>query len=270
MYLNKAVQRNLEKLRADGCMIAEPGAGELACGTSGPGRLPEPPEIVDRVAYTLTPKDFIGKRILVTAGPTHEALDPVRFITNPSSGKMGFAIARAAEHRGACVTLISGPVNLPDPANIKVVRVKTAAEMAQAVFDRMEKADIIIKSAAVSDYRPKDVAPQKIKKGDEETILTLVKNQDILKELGRRKTHQFLVGFAAETEELEKNASKKLAEKNLDIIVGNLVNHPGSGFGTDTNQVTLFYRSGIRESLPAMEKEAVAHLLLDKIRDAKG
>ena len=132
----------------------------------------------------------------------------------------------------------------------------------------MENADIIIKSAAVSDYRPKDVAPQKIKKGDEETILTLVKNQDILKELGRRKTHQFLVGFAAETEELEKNASKKLAEKNLDIIVGNLVNHPGSGFGTDTNQVTLFYRSGTKESLPAMEKEAVAHLLLDKIRDA--
>ena len=266
MYLNKAVQRNLEKLRADGCIIAEPGAGELACGTSGPGRLPEPPEIVDRVAYALTPKDFIGKRILVTAGPTHEALDPVRFITNPSSGKMGFAIARAAEHRGACVTLISGPVNLPDPANIKVIRVKTAAEMAQSAFEQMENADIIIKSAAVSDYRPKDVAPQKIKKGDEETILTLVKNQDILKELGRRKTHQFLVGFAAETEELEKNASKKLAEKNLDIIVGNLVNHPGSGFGTDTNQVTLFYRSGIKESLPAMEKEAVAHLLLDKIK----
>ena len=264
MYQHPAVQRNLETLKSDGCTILDPASGLLACGT-GPGRLPEPPDIVDRIAHALTPKDFIGKRVLVTAGPTREFFDPVRYISNPSSGKMGFAIARAAEHRGASVTLVAGPVNLPDPPNIAVIRVTTAEEMAQAVFDKMEGSDIIIKSAAVSDYRPKDIADHKIKKGDEENILILSKNQDILKALGQRKKHQILVGFAAETQALEANASKKLAEKNLDMIVGNLVNVSGSGFGTDTNQVTLFYRNGTKESPPVMEKEAVANMILDRI-----
>ncbi len=268
MYQSKAMQRNLELLRSDGCMIIEPSAGELACGTTGPGRLPEPPEIVDRLKACLTIKDLKGKRVLVTAGPTREAIDPVRFISNPSSGKMGFAIARAAEHRGAEVILVSGPVTLSDPLNIKVLRVQSAEEMAETVFSFADQADIIIKTAAVSDYRPKEVADQKIKKGDEEMVLTLQKNPDILRELGaRKKDHQILVGFAAETQELEINAGKKLAEKNLDIIAGNLVNHPGSGFGTDTNQVTLFFRNGTKEQLPAMEKEAVAHLLLDRVKD---
>jgi phosphopantothenoylcysteine decarboxylase/phosphopantothenate--cysteine ligase len=265
MYQHHTVRKNIETLTANGCMISEPSAGSLACGTSGPGRLPEPPEILDRIAYALTPKDFIGKRVLVTAGPTREFFDPVRYISNPSSGKMGFAIARAAEHRGASVTLVSGPVNLPDPPNINIIRVTTAEDMAQAVFHKMENSDIIIKSAAVSDYRPKDIAAHKVKKGDEENILILSKNQDILKALGQKKTHQILVGFAAETQELEANASKKMAEKNLDMIVGNLVNVSGSGFGTDTNQVTLFYRNGTKECPPVMEKESVANMILDRI-----
>jgi len=270
MYQSKAMQRNLEILESDGCMIIEPSAGELACGTSGPGRLPEPPDILDRLKACLTSKDLKGKHVLVTAGPTREAIDPVRFISNPSSGKMGFAIARAAEHRGAEVILVSGPVTLSDPLNIKVIKVQTAEEMAETVFSLADAADIIIKTAAVSDYRPKEVANQKIKKADEEMLLTLQKNPDILRELGRRKKdHQILVGFAAETQELEMNAGKKLAEKNLDIIAGNLVNHPGSGFGTDTNQVTLFFRNGTKEQLPAMEKDAVAHLLLDRVSRLK-
>jgi phosphopantothenoylcysteine decarboxylase / phosphopantothenate---cysteine ligase len=268
MYQSKAMQRNLEILESDGCIIVEPAAGELACGTSGPGRLPEPPDILDRLKACLTSKDLKEKKVLVTAGPTREPIDPVRFISNPSSGKMGFAIARAAEYRGAEVILVSGPVTLSAPINVKVLKVRTAEEMAETVFSLAEQADIIIKTAAVSDYRPKEVANQKIKKGDEEMVLTLQKNPDILRELGRRKkTHQILVGFAAETQELEMNAGKKLAEKNLDIIVGNLVNHPGSGFGTDTNQVTLFFRNSTKEQLPAMEKDAVAHLLLDRVKE---
>lgn len=267
MYLSQPVQKNLETLASYGYVIAEPGAGELACGTTGPGRLPDPPEILDRLICCLTPKDLKGKKVLVTAGPTREAIDPVRFISNPSSGKMGYAVARAAEHRGATVVLVAGPVNLPNPINVAVVKVTTAQEMASAVFEHIEQSDIIVKTAAVSDFRPKEAAKQKIKKGDEdETVLLLLKNQDILKELGRRKKdHQILVGFAAETEELERNSGKKLTEKNLDMIAGNLVNHPGSGFATDTNQVTLFYRNGAKEPLSAMGKDEVAHILLDRV-----
>jgi phosphopantothenoylcysteine decarboxylase/phosphopantothenate--cysteine ligase len=267
MYLSRPVQKNLEMLASYGYVITEPGAGELACGTTGPGRLPEPPEILDRLICCLTPKDLKGKKVLVTAGPTREAIDPVRFISNPSSGKMGYAVARAAEHRGAGVVLIAGPVNLTDPINVTVLKVSSAQEMAAAVFNYMEQSDIIVKTAAVSDFRPKEAAKQKIKKGEkDEATLFLVKNQDILKELGRRKKDgQILVGFAAETEELERNAGKKLEEKNLDMIAGNLVNHPGSGFATDTNQVTLFYRNGTKEPLSAMGKDEVAHILLDRV-----
>jgi len=206
-----------------------------------------------------------GKRILVTAGPTREFIDPVRFISNPSSGKMGFAVARAAEQRGGDVVLITGPTSLPDPNNVTVVRVDTARDMALAVFDHMEQSEIIIKAAAVSDYRPKAPCEQKIKKEKDELVLSLEKTQDILKEVGRRKKDRILVGFAAETENLEAYAEKKLVEKNLDIIVGNLVGRPASGFGVDTNTVTLFYRDGTKEAIPEMQKHDVAHILLDRI-----
>jgi phosphopantothenoylcysteine decarboxylase / phosphopantothenate---cysteine ligase len=265
MYQSRPVQRNLDILRADGYVIVEPRSGQLACGTIGPGRLPEPDDILDRLVWLLTPKDLAGKHVLVTAGPTVESIDPVRFISNPSSGKMGFCVARAAEYRGARVTLISGPTHLPDPINVQPIRVKSAREMADAVFDHMAAADIIVKTAAVADYRPKNQRLQKIKKDAEDLTLSLEKTTDILKRLGQEKTHQIIVGFAAETENLETNAQKKLTSKNLDIIVGNMVGQPDSGFGTDTNTVTFFYRDGSREVLPTMEKEAVAHLLFDRI-----
>ena len=267
MYESPAVQRNLEILRRDGYYVLEPGSGELACGTTGPGRLPEPEVILDRLVGRLSPKDFKDKRVLVTAGPTQEPFDPVRFISNPSSGKMGFSVARAAEQRGAKVTLITGPSHLPDPLNVNVIRVRTAEEMARNVFKHMEDNHIIIKTAAVSDFKPKEEAGQKIKKGDGRLKVEMQKTRDILKELGLRKKDQVLVGFAAETEDLEKNAKKKLAEKNLDIIAANLLGHPGSGFGTDTNSVTLLYRDGRKEALPQMEKDEVAHVLLDRIAE---
>jgi len=266
MFESRPVQRNLEALAADGYFVIEPESGKLACGATGPGRLPEPEDILDRLVWCLTPKDLNGKQVLVTAGPTREPIDPVRFISNPSSGKMGYSIARASEHRGAKVILISGPCHLPDPINVTTVRVQTAEEMADAVFKHMEKSDIIIKSAAVSDYRPKVLETQKIKKEKkDEMLLSLQKNQDILRELGRRKNRQVLVGFAAETEDLEKNAKTKLSEKNLDVIVGNLVGPSDSGFGADTNKVTLFYKDGTKEAFLKMEKDAVAHLILDRV-----
>jgi phosphopantothenoylcysteine decarboxylase/phosphopantothenate--cysteine ligase len=265
MFESRAVQRNLETLRADGHFIVAPESGTLACGTTGPGRLPEPEDIVDRIAYYLSTKDLKDKKILVTSGPTREPVDPVRFISNPSSGKMGFAVARAAEYRGGAVTLITGPTHLPDPNNVKVIRIQTAREMARAVFENVEHSDIIIKTAAVSDYRPKDPATQKIKKEKGELVLYLERTQDILKEIGRRKKDQILVGFAAETENLEQHAETKRVEKNLDIIVGNIIGEPSSGFGADTNKVTLFYKDGTQEPLPVMGKDAVAHILLDRI-----
>lgn len=269
MYESRPVQRNLQILRSDGFIIAEPESGDLACGTKGPGRLPEPADILDRLISCLTVKDMRGKQVLVTAGPTREPVDPVRFVSNPSSGKMGYAIARAAEQRGGKVVLVTGPTNLPDLLNVTMIRVKTAEEMAEAVFDYMEQSDIIIKTAAVADYRPKSPAEQKIKKGEDEKILALEKNQDILQELGRRKKDQILVGFAAETEELEKNAGLKLTKKNLDLIAGNLVGSSYSGFEADTNQVTLFYRDGKKEPLSVMKKDEVAHILLDRILGLK-
>ena len=265
MFESKAVQRNLEILRSDGYFVIDPDSGSLACGTTGPGRLTEPHDILDRTVFYLTPKDLKDKKILITAGPTREPIDPVRFISNPSSGKMGFAVARAAEYRGAKVTLITGPTNLLDPNNVAVIRVNTAKEMTLAVLDNFENYDIIIKTAAVSDYRPKDYAEQKLKKDNDELVLSLERTQDILKEISRIKKEQVLVGFAAETEHLERHAEQKMAEKKLDIIVGNIVGHPDSGFGADTNTVTLFYKGGTKENLPKMPKDDVANLLLDRI-----
>ncbi|MFW5637107.1 MAG: bifunctional phosphopantothenoylcysteine decarboxylase/phosphopantothenate--cysteine ligase CoaBC [Thermodesulfobacteriota bacterium] len=268
MYQHPSVQRNLDRLKTDGHRVLEPGAGQLACGTVGPGRLPEPEQILDRLIARLTPKDLAGKRVLVTAGPTREFIDPVRFISNPSSGKMGFAVAAAAEHRGAEVTLVTGPTRLSDPADIRTIRVVSAREMAEAVFDHFEAADIIIKTAAVSDYSPRETADHKIKKGAEEMDLVLQKNIDILRTLGgRKRPNQFLAGFAAETQDLRENACKKMVEKNLDLIVGNLVGNPDSGFSADTNRVTLFYPNREKEPLEIMDKASVAHRILDRIME---
>jgi len=267
MYQNNAVQHNLNTLKNRGYQIVDPGSGLMACGTTGPGRLPEPVEILDALITSLTEKDLSGKHILITAGPTREHFDPVRYISNPSSGKMGFAIAKAAAQRGATVTLVSGPSELPDPCQVQVIRVVSAREMADAVLARFDQTDAVIKTAAVSDYRPKVQSDHKIKKGSEELTLTLEKTQDILKELGKRKNDQVLVGFAAETQELPTHARQKLLEKQLDIIVGNLVGEKGSGFGSETNKVTLFYSNGASESLALMPKDTVAGIILDRVAE---
>ena len=265
MYQHPAVQRNIQTLVDDGYVIVEPGAGDLACGTVGPGRLPEPAQILDRVIACLTPKDLLDRRVLVTAGPTREPIDPVRFVSNPSTGKMGYAVARAAEHRGASVTLVTGPSELPVPANVTALHVTTAEEMARAVLKCADTSEIVIKTAAVSDYRPVTVADKKVKKGENLTNLQLEKTDDILKQLGRKKQNRVLVGFAAETEDLDQNAQQKLTDKNLDIIAGNLIGDPDSGFASDSNRVTLYFRDGTREAVPEMEKEAVAHILLNRV-----
>lgn len=265
MFESAAVQRNLELLRNDGGLIVEPDAGELACGTVGPGRLPEPEEIVEAITRRLAPNDLEGKRVLVSAGPTREIIDPVRYISNPSSGKMGLAIARAANLRGARVTLVTGPTHLKPSFGVQAIQVTTASEMAEAIFEKYEDSDIIIKTAAVADYRPISQESQKIKKENSALTLHLEKTTDILKELGQRKKNQALVGFAAETQDLEQNATQKMEKKNLDLIVGNLIGPSASGFGSDTNIVTFFYRDGTSEQIPLMEKEALAHLLLDRI-----
>ena len=265
MYENRAVQRNLDILEGDGYHLVEPGVGEMACGTTGPGRLTEPATIVDRVKAALMPKDLVGKRFLISAGPTREAIDPVRYISNRSSGKMGYEIARAAEYRGAQVTLVSGPVSLAAPVGVERISVTSVDEMASEIFSRLEASDAIIKVAAVADYRPKVRSTQKIKKKSDEMSIELAKNIDILKELGGRKSDQILVGFAAETQDLSENAQKKIVAKNLDMIVGNLVGDPRSGFGTDTNIVTFFHPDGRTEPQDSMGKDAVAHALLDRV-----
>lgn len=265
MYEHPAVQKNLGVLAGFGFSLVEPDAGELACGTVGPGRLPDPEIILDHLAAALMPKDLGGVRILVTAGPTQEFLDPVRFISNPSSGKMGFAMARAAACRGAVVNLVTGPVCLPDPPGVHIERVTSAQEMTQRVMARVPETDILIKAAAVSDYGPSETAARKIKKDSESMTLRLIKNVDILKEIGKSKGECFLVGFAAETNDLRENALKKLEAKHLDLIVGNLIGPSSSGFQSDSNKVTLFSRDGREESLPTLDKLEVAHHVLDRI-----
>ncbi|MGD9209577.1 MAG: bifunctional phosphopantothenoylcysteine decarboxylase/phosphopantothenate--cysteine ligase CoaBC [Desulfobacteraceae bacterium] len=265
MYESRAVQRNLKILKDDGYLILDPGQGELACGTVGPGRLPDPEQIFDRLVSALTIKDFKGMHVLVTAGPTQEAIDPVRFISNPSTGKMGYALAKAAEHRGAHVTLVSGPTDLLPPLNVEVIQIQNTKEMAHAVMQRFDQVQVVIKAAAVSDYRPSLVVKHKIKKTDDPIHLEMIRNPDILKEIGRRKSKQILVGFAAETQQLEENAATKLKSKNLDMIVGNLIGPMDSGFKADTNRVALFHKDGTKEALPVMDKFAVANGILDRI-----
>lgn len=265
MYAADAVQGNLETLKTYGYHVLKPEAGELACGTTGPGRLPEPPYILDRLTGMLTVKDLAGKRVMVTAGPTREAIDPVRFISNPSTGKMGYAMARAAEMRGAAVILVTGPTAQTPPFNVETVAVTSAAEMATAVFDRVDGVDIVVKCAAVADYRPTSTEIHKIKKTENEQMLKLERTQDILKTVGQRKSNQILVGFAAETRDLDGYAVDKLQAKNLDLLVGNLIGASGAGFESDTNQVTLYHKDGSIQALDKMPKLDLAHLILDRI-----
>ncbi len=267
MWQSPVVQNNVAKLKSYGYHFVEPAEGDLACGSTGKGRLAEIPEIVEKIEDLFTPKDFKGRKVLVTAGPTLEPIDPVRYITNPSSGKMGFSLAKMARRRGADVLLITGPTDLTLPRHdIPVIRVTTAREMYEAVMDNFEAYEVIIKAAAVADFRPKDLCPSKIKKGDFETLmLELERNPDILAELGQRKGERILVGFAAETDQLLENALEKLHKKNLDLIVANDVTQPGAGFRYDTNQVKIIDRSGRIRSLPLMSKDLIADIILNEV-----
>ena len=267
MYENTLTQGNIQKLVDLGWHFIPPATGHLACGTDGIGRLPEPTEILDFVVAELShEEDFIGKKLLVTAAGTYEPIDPVRYIGNRSSGKMGYAIAEAAKKRGAEVTLVSGPSALTAPAGVKLVRVETATQMRQAVLEFFNEADIIIKAAAVADYRVREVADQKIKKNDDELVLVLEKNPDILFELGqKKKSGQILVGFAAETQHLLEYAKAKLEKKNLDMIVANDVSRKDAGFNVDTNAVKLLYRDGTVQELPVMTKYKLANELLNMV-----
>jgi phosphopantothenoylcysteine decarboxylase/phosphopantothenate--cysteine ligase len=268
MLSNPAVRENIRILRDRGFSIMDPAEGELACGTIGAGRLPEPADILDQSKFLLSDGDLTGLKILITAGPTMEAIDPVRYITNRSSGKMGYALAAAASLRGADVTLISGPTHLKPPKNVRLTMVKTADEMKQAVFARRSESDVIIKAAAVLDYKPRHTADHKIKKEDGNQSIELVRTSDILEELGLTKENNrcLLVGFAAETEDLITNASEKLARKNLDMIVANDVSRDDAGFETDTNLVRILYRNGEKEDLPLMTKREVADHILGRIK----
>ncbi len=264
MYENPITQRNLDTLRSFGMTIVEPEAGHLACGDDGKGRLPEPEQLQEAVVRALTPKDLAGVRVLLTAGPTCEAIDPVRYITNHSSGKMGYQTALAALRRGAEVVLVSGPVALASPAGAKLVPVRSAAEMLEAVQQHAQWADIIIKTAAVADYTPAAPADHKVKKKDGELSIALKRTTDILATLGaHKKPGQVLVGFSMETEDLLKNSTAKLQKKNADMIVANSLRTPGAGFGVDTNIATLITAAGAEEQ-PCMTKYELGNVILNR------
>lgn len=264
MFEHQAVTGNLEKLCSYGCHVMDPDSGELACGVYGRGRMPEPQDIYNYTRAVLTAKDFKGLKALVTAGPTREHLDPVRFLSNPSTGLMGYSLARALKERGAEVTLISGPTHLQTPSGIDNVAVTTGEDMYNAVFEHYKDCDLIIKAAAVSDFRPLQVAADKVKKNDLLSTLELAKNRDILLELGKEKGKRIFVGFAAETNDAVQNAHDKMLKKNLDLIVVNDLKEPGAGFAVQTNRVSIIDRSGEVENLPMMEKEQLAHRILDR------
>ena len=269
MYENPVTQVNLNTLRRYGMEIAEPDSGYLACGDVGAGKMPEPEVLLEYVyracAFTGEQKDMEGLKVLVTAGPTQEAVDPVRYITNHSSGKMGYSIARMCMLRGASVTLVTGKTAIRAPMFVDVVPVVSAKEMYDAVVSRSEEMDIIIKAAAVADYRPRHVAEEKVKKGDGQMAIELERTDDILADLGSRKRDgQFLCGFSMETERMIENSRKKLVRKNLDMIAANNLKVQGAGFETDTNIVTLIGKD-FQEELPMMDKGQVASCLLDKI-----
>lgn len=285
MYENSITQQNLHILLERGCHIIEPAAGHLACGTSGVGRMPEPQELVEilvnffatvkeltepdevnSLQHLIEELDFSGLNILVTAAGTREPIDPVRYIGNRSSGKMGYAIAEAARDLGANVTLISGPSALPPLAGVNFFKVESARDMRRLVLENFPESQIVIKAAAVADYRVKNVADHKIKKNDEKLTLVLEKNPDILKELGQKKQKgQVLVGFAAETQNLIQYAQSKLEKKNLDMIVANDVSKPQAGFNVDTNLIKLLKRDGSIEELPLMSKKDLAYIILNHV-----
>ncbi|AOV08313.1 bifunctional phosphopantothenoylcysteine decarboxylase/phosphopantothenate--cysteine ligase CoaBC [Sporosarcina ureilytica] len=272
MYENKAVMRNIATLVSDGHRFIEPSEGFLACGYVGKGRLEEPERIVELIKAHFEPKNLPlkGKKVVVTAGPTRERIDPVRYISNFSSGKMGYSMAEAAASLGAETILISGPVSLDKPAGVKVVNVESAADMFEAVRAEYEDATIVIKSAAVADYRPAEIHTQKIKKSDDDSVIELARTTDILQTLGEWKEDQILVGFAAETENVIENGKGKLQRKNLDFIIVNDVTDPGGGFGSDTNVVTLISENGTYHPYSSMPKKELATVLLQAIVQEEG
>lgn len=266
MWQHAATQANLNVLRSRGCSVVEPDDGWLACGTVGPGRFPEPARIVDQVESVMREElDFAGETVLVTAGPTQEPIDPVRYISNRSSGKMGYAIADAALRRGARVMLISGPVSLPVPAGVERISVRTAQEMRSAVLEHLEAATIVIKAAAVADYYVADVPQQKLKKTGRTFSLNLEPTPDILAETGTLKGDRLLVGFAAETENLLEEARRKLEAKGCDMVVANLVNREGTGFESDRNEVAILNRFGETVHAGPADKREIAGRILDQV-----
>ena len=265
MLQHPTVLENIERLRARGVIVIEPDSGLLACGEEGAGRLPDVPVIVDRVRAHFGARDLEGKSILVTAGPTREAIDPVRYISNRSSGKMGYAIAAAAQRRGAKVTLVSGPTSLPLPAGVAVTNVTTAAEMHDAVLRALDGQQIVIKAAAVADYAPETAATSKIKKERDALSLPLKRTPDILAAIGSRSPRPFIVAFAAETDALEENAREKLLKKNADLIVANDVRDPAIGFDSDQNEVLVIARDGSVTKFAKAPKIVIANRILDEV-----
>ena len=265
MYENAILQENIRKLRRVGYHLIEPAEGFLACGYEGKGRLPEPETILEEIRRLVRKKDLAGERLLITAGPNREPIDPVRYISNRSSGKMGYALARAGLRRGAAVALVSGPTALEPPSAARLISVTTAAEMRRAVLDEFPKCTAVIMAAAVSDYRPLEYSSAKMKRSKKPLELRLEPNPDILKEIGAMKGGKLLVGFAAESDDLADNARKKLQEKNLDMIVANDVTQEGSGFDGDTNIATIVERGGATRALPLMTKDELADQILDHL-----
>ncbi|MBI4682862.1 MAG: bifunctional phosphopantothenoylcysteine decarboxylase/phosphopantothenate--cysteine ligase CoaBC [Nitrospirae bacterium] len=269
MYRNPVVKKHIRELNKSGVQFIGPASGSLACGEEGEGRMVEVAEIIEAAEAALATKDLTGQNILVTAGPTVEPIDPVRFISNRSSGKMGYAIARAALRRGADVTLISGPSSLEPPAGVSFISVERTSEMEAEVFKHLKKATAVIMAAAVSDYSPSETAKVKLRKKDE-MLLKLKRNADILRELGKKKGNRVLIGFAAESGKDMNSASTKLKEKNLDLIVLNDISCEGSGFDVDTNIVTIIDRKGNVTDYPLMKKIEVANVILDTMLQVKG
>nr|WP_302169087.1 bifunctional phosphopantothenoylcysteine decarboxylase/phosphopantothenate--cysteine ligase CoaBC [uncultured Romboutsia sp.] len=269
MYENPILQRNINTLKELGYNFVEPESGRLACGDTGKGKLASPETIVDEVVKLLSKdQDLKGKSIIVTAGPTVESIDPMRYITNRSTGKMGYSIAKEAIERGADVTLITGPTNLTPPQNLKkLVKIESAKDMYEAVLENLDENDVVIKSAAVADYKPKNYSNKKIKKSDDDLVIELDRNKDIAQEIGKIKNNKILVGFAAETNDLIENASLKIKKKNLDFIVANDLTKEGAGFGVDTNIVKIIDKEGNITEYPKMKKEEVANIILDKIKE---
>ncbi len=266
MYLNQATQDNIQRLKGRGVKVWGPAQGEQACGDVGPGRMLEPDEIMVLIDENFKPGKLSGKRVLITAGPTHEAIDPVRYIGNRSTGKMGYALARAAHQAGAGVTLISGPVSLDSPTGVERIEVGSALEMRDAVIKQVSQADIFIACAAVADYRVADVAPQKLKKSGQNLQLELIPNPDIVSEVTALDSKPFTMGFAAETEELERNAAEKLKRKNLDMIAANQVGVEQTGFESNTNEILVMWPGG-QQLLALDDKNTIAKQLIDLLAD---